>query len=76
MERIDIRDMNTAKAQNKALEIFEKLRPNEALVVISEGEPKLIYGMLKEREDFDRESYEVEKKDKNKYVSEFLKKWE
>lgn len=74
MEKIDIRDMDKVKAKNRALEIFENLRPNEALVVVSSDEPKLIYDSLKGKQDFDEESYEVTKKGKNKYVAEFLKK--
>lgn len=74
MERIDIREMNKAKARNRALKLFEDLKPNEALVVVSSDEPKLIYDSLKEKQDFDKESYEVTKKGKKKYVAVFLKR--
>lgn len=73
MERIDIRDMNKAKAQNLALKLFKGLRPNEALVVISDNEPKLIYSRLKDQPEFNKDSYHVNKK-KDKYITEILKK--
>lgn len=74
MEKIDIRDMHKLKAKKRALELFEKLQPNESLVVISEDNPKIVYDAIKRREDFDKESYEITEKEKNKYISEFLKK--
>lgn len=73
MQKIDIRDMNKARAQNRALELFKDLRPNESLMVIDDQEPKIIYDILKQREDLDKKEYEVRGKG-NKFIAEFLKK--
>ena len=71
---IDVRSLPPPSRHSKILEVFDKIKPGEKLLVINDHEPvHLVQFMKHERRDFDASSYTAYQRGPREWIGEFHK---
>lgn len=72
---IDVRDLPPHQRHSKVLELFDTLKPGEALSVVNDHEPVHLVAFMKhERRDFDSEAYKAYQRGPGEWVGVFAKR--
>lgn len=72
---LDVREIPPSDRHPKIHAAFDSLNSGETLTIINDHEPKpLFYEMQAEVEEFDEESYDVERRGVDEFVAKFPKK--
>ncbi|MDG5777244.1 DUF2249 domain-containing protein [Haloarculaceae archaeon H-GB2-1] len=73
--KLDLREVPPPERHPMIHEAFESLESGQALEIVNDHEPKpLFYEMQAEVDDFDAESYEVERRGAREFVATLPKK--
>ena len=74
-QEIDVRGLPPHERHGKVLELFDVLKPGEALSVVNDHEPVHLVAFMKhERRDFDPEAYEAHQRGPGEWVGVFAKR--
>ena len=75
MDRLDIRDLPPSQRHETIHEAFDELDPGEQLTIVNGHDPQpLFYEFRAERDAFDADGYDVERRGAEEFVATLPKK--
>jgi uncharacterized protein (DUF2249 family) len=75
MDRLDIRDLPPSRRHETIHEAFDELDPGESLTIVNDHDPQpLFYEFRAERDAFDADGYDVERRGPEEFVATLPKK--